>query len=352
MGGVYVYALKMDKGFVGGDDSASASSVSYSNSGNSSSSSRDVYLKHVSRNSHKISKPIRKPLPLPPTAAAAAPSLSSSASAISILDPNSGQGQPQSQQPPVYNINKNDFRDVVQKLTGSPAHERFTAPTPPAAAQTRPPSSRLQRIRPPPLSQIVNRPPQNFPQNDGVQQGAQPFTPLPPLPSVHPAAESPVSAYMRFLQSSASTASASPLWNGVAPIAPRPGAVLPQNESGQRAAAQPQSSLQPPESPVSAYMRFLQSSYSSSTAPPQWNATAPTQQSSLLPQLQQQQIPFPPAAFSSPFPGLPLSPLPFGCIPSPRSPYGTLFSPTGQLGLPQLPLSPTLPVSSPRWKGM
>ncbi|KAH6837739.1 hypothetical protein C2S53_020262 [Perilla frutescens var. hirtella] len=314
----------MDKGFGGGggggggDDSAS------------SSSSRDVYLKHVSRNSHKISKPIRKPLPLPPTAAVAA-SLSSSASAISILDPNSGQAQPQSQQPPVYNINKNDFRDVVQKLTGSPAHERFTAPTPPAP-QTRPPSSRLQRIRPPPLAQIINRPPQILPQNDGVQQAAQPFTPLPPLPSVHPAAESPISAYMRFLQGSASVGSASPLWNGVAP----------QNDASQRA-----------ESPVSVYMRFLQSSYTSSTAPPQWNATAPPQHSALLPPLQQQQMPFPTSSASSaPFPGLPLSPLPFGCIPSPRSPYGTLFSPTGQLGLPQLPLSPTLPVSSPRWKGM
>lgn len=315
----------MDKGFTGGDDS------------NSSTSSRDVYLKHVSRNSHKISKPLRKPLPLPPTASAASavvPSLSSSASAISILDPSSGHPQSQSQQPPVYNINKNDFRDVVQRLTGSPAHERFTTPTPPAA-QTRPPSSRLQRIRPPPLAQIVNRPPQILPQNDGVQQGAQPFTPLPPLPSVHPAAESPISAYMRFFQGSASAASASPLWNGVAQ----------HTDASQRAQA-------PAESPVSAYMRFLQSSYTSSTAPPQWNASAPPQHSALLPPMQQQQLPFPTSAASSSFPGLPLSPLPFGCIPSPRSPYGTLFSPTGQLGLPQLPLSPTLPVSSPRWKGM
>ncbi|KAL0440005.1 UNVERIFIED_CONTAM: VQ motif-containing protein 9 [Sesamum latifolium] len=132
----------MDKGF-GGDDSSS-SSMSYTSS---SSSSRDMHLKHVNRNSHKISKPVRRPLPLPAAAAS-----SSSSSAIPILDPNpqlSGQPQPQpqSQQPPVYNINKNDFRDVVQKLTGSPAHERNPTPSPPAT-QSRPPSSRLQRIRP------------------------------------------------------------------------------------------------------------------------------------------------------------------------------------------------------------
>ncbi|XP_047953712.1 VQ motif-containing protein 9-like [Salvia hispanica] len=287
---VYAAKKKMDNGF---DDSAS--SAAYSNTGSSSISSRDAYLKQLSRNSHKIAKPNRKPLPLPPAA--------SLSDGISILEPNSANSQPQSQQPPVYNINKSDFRDVVQRLTGSPSHERFAAP------QTRPPSSRLQRIRPPPLSQIFNRPPPILPQNGGV---SQPFTPLPPLPSVHPAAESPVSAYMRFLQSSAPAASASYPW----PTPPRhPEALIPQ-------------SAPPPESPVSAYMRFL-------TASPQWNAAAP------------QQFPAMP-----PFPAMPLSPLAFGCIPSPKSPYGALFSPTGQLGLPQLPLSPTPPVSSPRWKGM
>ncbi|KAG6402473.1 hypothetical protein SASPL_134668 [Salvia splendens] len=299
---VYAAKKKMDNGF---DDSAS--SAAYTNSGSSSTSSRDAYLKQLSRNSHKISKPNRKPLPLPPPA--------SLSDGISILDPNSTNSQPQSQQPPVYNINKSDFRDVVQRLTGSPSHERFAAPP---APQTRPSSSRLQRIRPPPLSQIFNRPPPILPQTGGVQQ---PFTPLPPLPSVHPAAESPVSAYMRFLQSSAPAASASYLW----PTPPRhPDALIPQSD-GQRAAP-------PTESSVSAYMRFL-------TASPQWNAAAPQQF---------------PASFASmpPFPAMPLSPLAFGCIPSPKSPYGALFSPTGQLGLPQLPLSPTPPVSSPRWKGI
>lgn len=36
----------------------------------------------------------------------------------------------QQHQPPVFNIKKSDFREVVQKLTGSPAHERFTTPPP------------------------------------------------------------------------------------------------------------------------------------------------------------------------------------------------------------------------------
>ena len=188
--------------------------------------------------------------------------------------------------------------------TGSPAHERLPAP---AAPQHRLPRSCLQRIRPLHLAQIVNRP-----QISGVQL---PLTPLPPLPSVHPAAESPISAFMRFFQISASASSSN--W----PSAHRPEALIPQSES-----------------PVSAYMRFLQSSYISSTAPPQQSAIPPPQQPNFA------------ASFASmpPFPSLPLSPLPFGCIPSPKSPYGTLFSPTAQLGLQQLPLSPTLPLS----KGM
>ncbi|XAR62136.1 hypothetical protein NMG60_11016771 [Bertholletia excelsa] len=125
--------------------------------GSSGSGNRDEYLRHLNKLSHKISKPGRRPgpafdphhqsnlppVPMPPPqqpAAAAAQNL---------------QQQTQNQ-PPVYNINKSDFRDVVQKLTGSPAHERFS--TPPPIQQPRPPSSRLQRIRPPPLAQISKHP--------------------------------------------------------------------------------------------------------------------------------------------------------------------------------------------------
>ncbi|CAI9753529.1 unnamed protein product [Fraxinus pennsylvanica] len=257
--------------------------------GGSSDAGRDVRLNNVNKMSHKISKPIRKHLPpTPPN--------------IPIFEKNSQnpQSQPQQnnlQQPPVYNINKNDFRNVVQKLTGSPAHEH-----PPPVNQSRPPSSRLQRIRPPPLAQISNRPPPlaqdptssaDLAQKDGLagsQRAAQPFSPLPPLPAVLAAAESPISAYMRFRQSSISSFSgALPRWNSL---------------------------TQPQQAPPA----------SSSTASP------------------------------LSFPTLPLSPLPFGCVPSPRSPYAmlspSLFSPTGQLGFPQLPLSPTLPVPSPRWKNI
>ncbi|KAJ4889355.1 VQ motif-containing protein 9 [Raphanus sativus] len=66
----------------------------------------------------------------------------------------------QHQPHPVYNINKNDFRDVVRKRTGSPTHERISAPPSqqpvhhPKAHQ----SSRLHRIRPPLVAHVVNRP--------------------------------------------------------------------------------------------------------------------------------------------------------------------------------------------------
>ncbi|KAL3634009.1 hypothetical protein CASFOL_021063 [Castilleja foliolosa] len=296
----------MDEEGLGNESSSIYSSSSAPITNNSST---DMFLKQLNKNSLKIAKPIRKPIPFPnPTTAAPPPT-------IPVIDSNP-HNPPQSQQPPVYNINKNDFRDVVQKLTGSPAHERL--PTPPTAAVThpRPPSSRLQRIRPPPLAQISNHPTQitqilPHSQYDAGHRPSAHAPPLPPLPSVHAAAESPISSYMRFLKNP------------------------PQNEFGQRPPL-PFSPLQPMNSPVSAYLRFFQNPAGSSSAPPQ----APTQL---------------PTASTAPLPAMPLSPLPFGCIPSPRSPYGMMargfpFSPTAQLGLPQQlpPLSPTPTVPSPR----
>ncbi|KAL3619649.1 hypothetical protein CASFOL_034561 [Castilleja foliolosa] len=360
----------MDRGW---DNESSSSSSSMSSLSNNSNSNSNMFLKQANKNSHKIAKPIRKPLPLPnPTAAA-----------IPAIDPNHhylgpARGPPQSQQPAVYNINKNDFRDVVQKLTGSPAHERLPTPPPPAVTHPRPPSSRLQRIRPPPLAQINNRPNQitqihPHPQNGAVQR---------PTPPVHPGAESPISAYMRFLQNAPS-----PLWNG----GPRSDSLPPQNEFGQRPHPPPLSPMHPAaESPIAAYMRYLQTSAPS----PMWNGGNPIGGPRPDPQNEVGQRPPPPPLFSplqpaeSPvstymqflqssggvgpppfatpsqpqpltpsgaFPAMPLSPLPFGCIPSPRSPYGMmspgfLFSPMGQLGLP--PLSPTFPILSPKWRGM
>nr|GEV40072.1 VQ motif-containing protein 9 [Tanacetum cinerariifolium] len=108
------------------------------------------------------------------------------------------------QQPPVYIVSKSDFKDVVQKLTGSPMHKRVAntaarklhAPT-----LVKPQSSRLQRISPPPLEHIRNRPPGGgstvFGGNPGFFAGQQMMS---PLPTVHATAESPISAYMRCFQ--------------------------------------------------------------------------------------------------------------------------------------------------------
>ncbi|KAJ4966093.1 hypothetical protein NE237_017942 [Protea cynaroides] len=319
----------------------------HQNSNSSSCSSRDQYLKQLNKISHKITKDARPP-PIRKYP----------------IDFHQNQQQQQSQQqqqhqPPVYNINKNDFRDVVQKLTGSPAHERNFS-TPPPIHPPKPPSSRLQRIRPPPLAHLSNRPPPPLANailpppasvggtaivaslannaantnctgnNNG--RSVSPLSPLPPFPSVHAAAESPISAYMRYLQSSISTGDSESkrFSSGLSPLVP------PRWNNP--------NSLQPLVSP-------------------RWNNinADPLQPPQPQPQLQQQQqnlLPSPTAAMSpAQFP-MPLSPLPFGKLPSPRSPYPLLsptfmFSPTaGQLGFPQFPSSPRLAVPSPRWRDL
>lgn len=239
--------------------------------------------------------------------------------------------QAQQHQPPVYNINKNDFRDVVQKLTGSPAHERFS--NPPPIHPPKPQSSRLQRIRPPPLAHVINRPPpslnsnmppppqlpnnpnlNNFHPSTAVNFGlagrpvAPPLSPLPPLPTVHAAAESPVSAYMRCIQNSNPTADSNP----------------------------------PPPQGFSPLGPLISSCWNNFTT-------------------QQQQGPMPPPPFHPQFQVPSSSATAFGCLTSPRSAAHAVFSSTnlifspstGQLGFPQLPLSPTVPAtaSSPRWIG-
>lgn len=241
---------------------------------------RDQFLRHLNKLSHKISKPTtaasgsisRRPPSEPP---------------IHLRPP--PPAPPLQQQPPVYNINKSDFRDVVQKLTGSPAHERIQAPPaqPPPIHAPKLASSRLQRIRPPPLAQLSNLPPPllNCAAGGFIRQPT-PHSPLPPLPTCHAAAESPISAYMRFLHSSFSAFDSDP-------------------------------KLPPPPPPHP-------------TNPPPSSADSTVA------------IPPPPS-----------SPLPFGfgCLPSPKSPC-PLFSPTGTgpLGFPQLPISPGVP--SPKWKDL
>lgn len=298
--------------------SADSNTTSITTSSAAANSSRDHYLRHLNKLSQKISKPIiKKP----------------------NFDPPSSQPQPQPQQnlqhqPPVYNINKNDFRDVVQKLTGSPAHDRIS--TPPPIQQPKPPSSRLQRIRPPPLPHITNRPPPllntaiprhqpplpnpNFNFNavnfnntfSGFGRPPAPLSPLPPFPTVHAPAESPISAYMRDLQNLVDSTSKN--FSGFSPLAPPPVSSQPQVQTlPEQQQQQQQQGMVPPPAP----------------------AVAQSQTSSFQ---------------------MPTSP--FGCLNSPISSYplfspGILFSPnSGQLGFPQLPLSPTVPVPSPRWRGL
>ncbi|KAK7282827.1 hypothetical protein RIF29_11908 [Crotalaria pallida] len=299
------------------------------------------YLRQLNKLSQKITKPIiKKPTFDPPPPPPQPPQNQTFQNPNNQTQPhnnNNNNNNNLQHQPPVYNINKNDFRDVVQKLTGSPAHDRTLSnptPPPPLIHQPKPPSSRLQRIRPPPLAQISNRPQTpllNQPHlqpNNAVNNNANfnfsafgrplaPLSPLPPFPTVHAAAESPVSAYMRYLHNSMPAAVDSKPFSGF--------------------------------------------SHSTPLVSPRWNnfPPPPPQQ----PPLPQQEQPQPsqqaavPSSSSSSF-QMPASPLPFGCLNSPISSSfhlnspGLLFSPnSGQLGFPQLPLSPTVPVPSPRWRG-
>ncbi|KAF5461913.1 hypothetical protein F2P56_017973 [Juglans regia] len=321
----------MDKSCQSTTITAATTSATTNSNGSNNNTNRDQYLRHLNMLSHKISKPSIKKSSTDPV------NQSQSHQNHPQSQPASQQPQVQQQiqaqaqqqhQPPVYNINKNDFRDVVQKLTGSPVHRRFSTPQPIQAP--RPPSSRLHRIRPPPLAHVCNRPPPLLDSGDlraqqpiinpnipitaptsSFGQFGQPITPLsplPPFPSVHTVAESPVSAHMRYLQNPVSTVDSNPTqFSRFSPLAPL---VLPRWNN-----------LIPPP-------------HQGLTPPP--SATIPSQ-----PQ----------------FP-MPTSPLPFGCFNSPRSPYpllspGLLFSPSpGQLGFPQLPLSPTVQVESPRWRAV
>ncbi|KAJ4951991.1 hypothetical protein NE237_028823 [Protea cynaroides] len=299
---------------------------------NSSNNSRDQYFRQLNKISHKISKdsrpaaPIRKyPIDHLRHIQQQQQPQQQSQEQPQQQQHHQSQLQPQQQhqhQPPVYNINKNDFRDVVQKLTGSPAHERSFS-TPPPIHPPKPPSSRLQRIRPPPLAHLSPRPPPPLPTTAGGNNNGRsisPLSPLPPFPTVHAAAESPISAYMRYLQSSISTVDNEPkrFSSGISPLAsPR------WNNPN---------SLQP--------------------------LVSPRLQPRPLPPSQQVNLPSPTGAMSPSQFLMPSSPLPFGKLPSPLSPYPLLsptflFSPTGgQLGFPQFPPSPRLPVPSPRWRDL
>nr|DAD24053.1 TPA_asm: hypothetical protein HUJ06_025516 [Nelumbo nucifera] len=225
----------------------------------------------------------------------------------------------------------------------------------------KPPSMRLQKIRPPPLTPI-NRPqipppapapPPPF-NNNFVRPGqlGQPLASPLPMPTPPPftpgdsiwsnTAESPISAYMRYLQ------------NSIIDSGPRQSPVQP------RAAPQPQVQ-----------------------APVQAQGQAQAFSSGLLPTPPPPAFPSPrangPALLPSPTSPFPLpSPSSFLNLLSPRSPYplpypgfqypispNFSFSPLAQSGIlgpgPQPPLSPGFfppspsgffPISSPRWRNL
>ncbi|KAL9167081.1 hypothetical protein ABFS82_05G072900 [Erythranthe guttata] len=141
-----------------------------------------------------------------------------------LHQPNFTSPARQQPQPQVYNINKNDFRNIVQQLTGSPL--RDPPPRPPPQNHPKPPNNRLLRVRPPPLTP-TSRP--HIPVHQHHMPNQMPQQPHPPYPNTFTrppnpnhfdqhspnmllpptptdvwsnTTESPISAYMRYLQNS------------------------------------------------------------------------------------------------------------------------------------------------------
>ncbi|KAF7137162.1 hypothetical protein RHSIM_Rhsim07G0126700 [Rhododendron simsii] len=235
------------------------------------------------------------------------------------------QQQPQQPQPQVYNINKNDFRNVVQRLTGSPSHEPLPRPphNPP-----KPPSMRLQRIRPPPLSSM-NRP----------QIPIHHHHPAPPQPP--PMSMQPVPYGNAFARSPNQFGQLSPT---MLPLTPGDGFSSVNSGWGNTA-----------ESPISAYVRYLQNSIIDSgprqiqpQTQPQFQPQPQLQQQSQVssqiqdrPQTSAALLPYP-LAPSMPSPRMSGPPPPL--LPSPTSQF-LLPSPSGYLNL-MSPRSP-YPLLSP-----
>ncbi|KAG8374620.1 hypothetical protein BUALT_Bualt10G0014400 [Buddleja alternifolia] len=234
----------------------------------------------------------------------------------------SRQQQPQPQ-PRVYNINKTDFRNIVQQLTGSSSREP-QRPTP--HLQNHPTTTpnnnnRLHRVRPPPLAPPTQ--PQLPHLHISLQQPyPNAFTAPPPPPSQYDQLSPPV-----FLPSTPSD-----IWTNTT------------------------------QSPISGYMLYLQNS-AIDLGPGQSHSGPPP------PALPSQPITnCPPPVLPSPT-SLFLLPSPTGFLNlfSPRSPYPLIspnfsFGPRGTLGPgpPHPPPSPgygfpsspsgLFPISSPRWR--
>lgn len=301
----------------------------------------------------------------------------------------------QQPQPQVYNISKNDFRNIVQQLTGSPSHND-PLPRPPQNPP-KPQSMRLQRIRPPPLTPI-NRPhipppapvPAPVPAHDPApvpppgpynnpglvrpgppgQYGQPPSTMMQPMvPGDAPwanTADSPISAYMRYLQTS--LIDPSPVGNQVQPQ-------LHPLVPGQPHVPPPSSGLLPnPPMPALPSPRGVNGPVpmAPNLPPPRMNGPIPPMSNLPSPRMNGPGLlPSPTSQF------LLSSPTGYMNLLSPRSPYGLLspgvqfpplspnfaFSSMGQPGVlgpgPQpppspgfFPLSPSgfFPFPSPRWR--
>uniref|UniRef100_A0A1J3CW95 VQ domain-containing protein n=1 Tax=Noccaea caerulescens TaxID=107243 RepID=A0A1J3CW95_NOCCA len=288
---------------------------------------------------NKIGKNIRKsPLHQPSFAANANANANAAAAAA----------RPQAQ-PQVYNISKNDFRSIVQQLTGSPSRESL--PRPPQNNPPKPQNTRLQRIRPAPLTQI-NRPavplPAMVPQQQHHPHLVRPHPPpQPPLPQgtqQQPmmgqgdqywsnTAESPISEYMRYLQSS--FGESAPSGNQMQPgHEHRPYMpVQPQHQPQPYMPAQPQPQPQPqPQHQPQPHPHMMPGSQH------RINMQGPLPPPGLVPSPVPHNLPSP--RFSGPVPFTPTLPSPrfnqmHGGFPSPRyNGFGPLHSPTSQFLLP------------------
>ncbi|KAJ4907060.1 Protein HAIKU1 [Raphanus sativus] len=327
---------------------------------------------------NKIGKNIRKsPLHQPQPSCAAHANLAAADAAA----------RPQAQ-PQVYNINRNDFRSIVQQLTGSPSPESLHRPLPPQNNNSpKPQNTRLQRIRPPPLTQInrpamaslqqhhphclIRPPPPQGRMPQGIQQQQQ-------QPMMghgdqfwSNTAESPVSEYMRYLQSPFGDAGPSgnqmqpghghrPYMSAQPQSQPQP--YMPGHEHRPYMPAQPQPYMpghehgpympaqsQPqPYMPAQPQLQPQPEPYMMSGSQPQMNMQGcqyPPPPPGLFPSPVPPNLPLP--QFNDPVPVTPSLPSPsfnqmYGGLPSPQYNgfgFGQPHSPTSQSALPSLPTS-------------
>lgn len=268
-------------------------------------------------------------------------------------------------QPQVYNISKSDFRSIVQQLTGSPARDPVGAANIPAQArppQPKTPSSRLMKIRPPPLTPISRSRPlplQNSVPIPNPNLNLNPNHGFYPRPAASPTAyigtswaDSPVSAYMKFLESSLLSADSSKRTpaQGSLPVAaplPSPRGNPPPSVTSVPASMQP--GLLP--SPGSQFSQLSPRSHFTLPSP---NSLLPLSSPSSFLNLVSPKSPYPllspgfqyPQPFASNFS---FSPMPQSGILGPGP--GSQPPPSPSLLFPPSP-SGFLPLLSPRWRDM